>query len=267
MPEITSRIRRDDLLELLETEAPAPRQRTTAKMPAVTLTDLLCVRDDPGAPLDDAPIGPPPASARKKTVTTIPRMSARAIGTDASIAALEPARPTAEPPTLRTDELGPEQAEALASALEALMSAEHAVTTPLETSAAAAACADEPATFRMRRSKRASEAFDLPPLNAREIADVLDRLDAQERAEIAAAQLVAAVPPPSEQTAPPVPALPAAMVASPLQVVLAAQPPVRVAPVTTLQLPTLEVPWSRALVIAASCFATLTIALLLFSLL
>ena len=44
--EITSRIRRDELLQILETEAPVSNQRTTAPMPAVTLTDLLCLREE-----------------------------------------------------------------------------------------------------------------------------------------------------------------------------------------------------------------------------
>jgi hypothetical protein len=50
--ETTARIRREDLKDLLETEAKT--QRTTARMPAVTLTGLLTLRDE------DLPPIPPP---------------------------------------------------------------------------------------------------------------------------------------------------------------------------------------------------------------
>ena len=45
-PEDTRRIRREHLLELLETEAPVRQQRTTARMPAMTLTDLLALPEE-----------------------------------------------------------------------------------------------------------------------------------------------------------------------------------------------------------------------------
>jgi hypothetical protein len=50
--ETTARIQREHLRELLDLEEPAPRQRTTARMPAMTLTNLLTLRDDelPPAP-------------------------------------------------------------------------------------------------------------------------------------------------------------------------------------------------------------------------
>jgi len=57
-PEITSRIQRDHLRELLDVESPPQRQRTTARMPAVTLTGLLTLRDD------DAPAEPRPVKVR-----------------------------------------------------------------------------------------------------------------------------------------------------------------------------------------------------------
>lgn len=44
--EITSRIEREHLRELLDLEEPAPRQRTTARMPAMTLSGLLTLRDE-----------------------------------------------------------------------------------------------------------------------------------------------------------------------------------------------------------------------------
>jgi hypothetical protein len=50
--ETTARIRREDLKDLLETEAKT--QRITARMPAVTLTGLLTLRDE------DLPPIPPP---------------------------------------------------------------------------------------------------------------------------------------------------------------------------------------------------------------
>jgi hypothetical protein len=59
-PETTARIRRDDLKDLLDIEAPAQKQRTTAKMPAVTLTGLLCLRDE------DLAAMPPPPPPRKR---------------------------------------------------------------------------------------------------------------------------------------------------------------------------------------------------------
>jgi len=45
-PETTARIQREHLRELLDLEEPAPRQRTTARMPAMTLTGLLTLRDE-----------------------------------------------------------------------------------------------------------------------------------------------------------------------------------------------------------------------------
>lgn len=59
-PETTARIRREDLKDLLETEAKT--QRITARMPAVTLTNLLTLKDD------DLPPIPPrvrPAGTRR----------------------------------------------------------------------------------------------------------------------------------------------------------------------------------------------------------
>lgn len=64
-PEITSRIHRDHLQELLETEAPVREQRITARMPAVTLTGLLTLREE------DLPPLPPPARLPKATRRTI----------------------------------------------------------------------------------------------------------------------------------------------------------------------------------------------------
>src|SRR5206468_3580044 len=70
----------DDLKELLDTEAPAPKQRTTAKMPAVTLTGLLTLRDE------DLEAMPPPPPPRK-----------RARGTDRDVRTLA-IRPLTPPP-------------------------------------------------------------------------------------------------------------------------------------------------------------------------
>jgi hypothetical protein len=53
--ETTARIQREHLRELLDLEEPAPRQRTTARMPAMTLTNLLTVRDD-DLPPEPAPV-------------------------------------------------------------------------------------------------------------------------------------------------------------------------------------------------------------------
>jgi len=64
-PEITSRIHREHLKELLETEAPVREQRITARMPAVTLTGLLTLRDE------DLPPPPPPTRLPKATHRTI----------------------------------------------------------------------------------------------------------------------------------------------------------------------------------------------------
>jgi hypothetical protein len=63
-PETTARIRRDDLKELLDLEAPAPKQRTTAKMPAVTLTGLLCLRDEDLLEIPEPPKPPAPPRVR-----------------------------------------------------------------------------------------------------------------------------------------------------------------------------------------------------------
>jgi hypothetical protein len=79
-PEITCRIHREHLKELLDTEAPALKQRTTAKMPAVTLTGLLCLSDE------DLQAMPPPPPPRKR-----PR------GTDRDVRTLA-IRPLTPPP-------------------------------------------------------------------------------------------------------------------------------------------------------------------------
>lgn len=49
--EITSRIRIDELQNLLDTEEPAPKQRITAPMPAVTLEALLQPEEPPPEPI------------------------------------------------------------------------------------------------------------------------------------------------------------------------------------------------------------------------
>ena len=48
--ETTARIRREDLTDLLEVERAPAKQRTTARMPAVTLTNLLTISDDVALP-------------------------------------------------------------------------------------------------------------------------------------------------------------------------------------------------------------------------
>lgn len=59
--ETTTPIRREHLRELLDLEEPAPRQRTTARMPAMTLTGLLTIRDE------DLPPEPRPLMVRFHT--------------------------------------------------------------------------------------------------------------------------------------------------------------------------------------------------------
>jgi len=54
--ETTARIQREHLRELLDLEEPAPRQRTTARMPAMTLTNLLTLRDEDLPPEPPAPV-------------------------------------------------------------------------------------------------------------------------------------------------------------------------------------------------------------------
>lgn len=44
--ETTARIKREDLTDLLELERAPAKQRITAKMPAVTLTNLLTINDE-----------------------------------------------------------------------------------------------------------------------------------------------------------------------------------------------------------------------------
>ncbi|MBV8762038.1 MAG: hypothetical protein JO257_32390 [Deltaproteobacteria bacterium] len=60
--ETTARIKREDLTDLLEVEAAPAKQRTTARMPAVTLSNLLCIKDD--APLPETIAGTKRARAR-----------------------------------------------------------------------------------------------------------------------------------------------------------------------------------------------------------
>ena len=48
--ETTAQIRREDLTDLLELEKAPAKQRITARMPAVTLTNLLTISDDVALP-------------------------------------------------------------------------------------------------------------------------------------------------------------------------------------------------------------------------
>lgn len=73
-PEITSRIHREHLKELLETEAPLKEQRITARMPAVTLTGLLCLRDED---LQALPPPPPPRSRPRGTARDVHTLAIR----------------------------------------------------------------------------------------------------------------------------------------------------------------------------------------------
>src|SRR6185312_126726 len=96
--ENTTRIPREALLEILETEAPAATQRTTAPMPAVTLTDLLCIRDEEP---DDEPLAPPPPPVRRMRANTVlapSRSAVRAVGTDPEIKALAAPKAAVEEP-------------------------------------------------------------------------------------------------------------------------------------------------------------------------
>ena len=60
--EITSRIRIDELQNLLDTEEPAPKQRITAPMPAVTLEALLQPEEPPPEPIHVTFRNPPRAT-------------------------------------------------------------------------------------------------------------------------------------------------------------------------------------------------------------
>lgn len=77
--ETTARIRREDLTDLLEVERAPAKQRTTARMPAVTLTNLLTISDDVALP------------------TLAGSKRARARGTRRDVASLE-MRPLTPPP-------------------------------------------------------------------------------------------------------------------------------------------------------------------------
>ena len=94
--ENTIRIRRDTLMELLETEAPVEDQRITARMPVVTLSDLLAAQ--PALPPPDPDTFEPPTS-----------LYVRAVGTNQALQRLE---------------LDPSMGLALKNALEALMTNE-----------------------------------------------------------------------------------------------------------------------------------------------
>ncbi|MBV8762039.1 MAG: hypothetical protein JO257_32395 [Deltaproteobacteria bacterium] len=251
--EITTRIRRDTLMELLETEAAPEEQRTTAPMPVVTLSDLLAVRDEQQPPTADPDTFEPP---------TMPRPHVRANGTDQALKALT---------------VDPSVAVALTGALEALMSEpspSHPSRLPTEPLGGAANADDEPAMIfdraptekaepRPRRARSCSEAFDLPPLNAREIATVLARLD-----EVGEMPVTNAAPAPAVACEPMVASEPAAVAPAPAPLhpalrLLAPTPsqPVLAPAVTALQLTSVTSP--RLLVIAASCTVTLLLALLL----
>lgn len=94
--ETTAQIRREDLTELLELEKAPAKQRTTARMPAVTLTNLLTLDDSAALPtlagtkrarvrgtrrdvLEMRPLTPPPAEMPAVVVTFRP--TARQVAT------------------------------------------------------------------------------------------------------------------------------------------------------------------------------------------
>ncbi len=91
-PEITTRIRRDTLMELLETEAPPEDQRITARMPVVTLSDLLSSKHE--VPPPDPDTFDPPTG-----------LYVRAVGTNPALKRLEPtlARALIDPSRLPTE--------------------------------------------------------------------------------------------------------------------------------------------------------------------
>ena len=118
-PEITTRIRRDTLMELLETEAPLEDQRITARMPVVTLSDLLSSKHE-AAPAPDPDTFDPPTG-----------LYVRAVGTNPALQRLEPALASAliDPSRLPTEpmaaaappfELAPLNEEEIASILAPL---------------------------------------------------------------------------------------------------------------------------------------------------
>lgn len=92
-PEVTTRIRRDTLMELLETEAAPEDQRITARMPVVTLSDLLSSKHD-AAPAADPDTFDPPTG-----------LYVRAVGTNPALQRLEPALASAliDPSRLPTE--------------------------------------------------------------------------------------------------------------------------------------------------------------------
>ena len=87
--ETTARIRREDLTDLLEVERAPAKQRITARMPAVTLTNLLTISDEVALPtlagtqrarargtrrdvesLEMRPLTPPPAEMQPVVETS-----------------------------------------------------------------------------------------------------------------------------------------------------------------------------------------------------
>lgn len=89
--ETTAQIRREDLTELLELEKAPAKQRITAEMPAMTLTNLLCIDDDVQLP----------------TLAGSGRARVRATGHDVARLEMRPLTPppgelpTAAPPVVR----------------------------------------------------------------------------------------------------------------------------------------------------------------------
>lgn len=312
--EITCRIRRDELLSILETEAPVTNQRTTAPMPAVTLTDLLCIREEDLPPEDDAVAAPPPP-VRRMRANTVPapsRSPVRAVGTDPQLKALPPRGTAADVPAVSrtstydtpalivdrapvfdlpaaedagvvssrapTEDTAPVPRISLEQAARELAQlitrdvapvVSRTVTpktlrievptgalTPLVPAAPASRAARTRAstlpgvrltppplpTGGGRRTMRAPRTFDVAPLEAIEIANVVDRIQEAE---------------PS-----PEPVAPVAFLA-----ISFASPPAPVPALTTEQLSTVSLRPLRPLVIAASCLVTLVLALLMISLL
>jgi hypothetical protein len=83
-PENTSRIPRENLRELLETEAPVTKQRTTARMPAVTLTGLLTLKDEDLPPL-------PPPRVRPQGTKRLPTLDRQLSPSDVVVTFRQPA--------------------------------------------------------------------------------------------------------------------------------------------------------------------------------
>ena len=258
--EITSRIRRDELLSILETEAPVTNQRTTAPMPAVTLTDLLCIREA-DLPREDDAVAEPPPPVRRMRANTVPapsRSPVRAVGTDPQLKALPPRGAAAEAPAVsRTSTYDTPALIVDRAPTPDLPAAEDA--------GVVSSRAPTEDTAPVPRFSLEQAARELAQLITRDAAPVVSRTVTPKtlRIEVPTGALTPLVPSGMgisdviEEPVAPVPFL----------AISFASPPVHVAALTTEQLRSVSLRPVRPLVIAASCLVTLVLALLLINLL